>query len=224
MNFRTTFILLIVLILVGLIVLFTRDSGSSDKTETAKETKFLEIKPADVTRIVINSDDGQKTALENADGKWNLTEPVKAPAEESTVSSYLDAVVNAKSHGQVDASGSNAGTTGLDQPRFKVELTTRDNKTTKLDVGTRSATGGNVYVRRDGKSQADVVTATMVDSLEKPLKEWRSAKLFTVSSPQVSQLRIATTQSTVAREKHGEDWKVSEPTSMPADPTVVSDL
>ena len=64
----------------------------------------------------------------------------------------------------------------------------------------------------------------LADALEKPVKDWRSAKLFDVGSTQISQIRVATTQGSYTLEKQEGNWKVSEPTSMPADPTVVSDL
>ncbi len=222
MNFRTTLILLIVLIAVGLVILFTRDSGGT-KTETAQESKLLNINSADVTRLAFSSDDGLQITMEKADGKWQLTEPVKAPAEESAVDSLVDAVTGLKSRGQVDTSGADAATTGLDQPHFKLEVITKDGKTTKIDVGSRSATGGSLYIRRDGQSQADVVPAALADALDKPLKDWRSAKLFTVASPEIKQIRVATTQGSIELQRLGDDWKVTQPTSMPADPSAASD-
>lgn len=224
MNFRTTLILLVVLIAVGLVILFTRDVNPADKPLSTDESKLLTIASADVTRISVVGDDGQKIVANKTDGKWHLTEPVKGAAEESTVVALVDGIANLKTRGQVDAGGTNAGNVGLDAPRFKVEVTTKDGKTTKLDIGSRTATGGSMYVKREGQTKADVVNVTISDTLEKPLKDWRSAKLFEVGSTAVSQLRIATTQGSVAIEKQGGDWKVSAPTSMPADPTVVSDL
>src|SRR5262245_15827074 len=119
MNFKTTVILLVLLAAVGVVLLVTRDVNP--KYETPVEQKLLDITSSDVTRVSFTSDDGKKTTLEKSDGKWRLADPVKAPAEEMAASGLVDALVALKSRGQVDTGPA----TGLDAPKFKVELATK---------------------------------------------------------------------------------------------------
>ena len=218
MNFKTTITLLIVLLVVGAVLLFTREPG--DKMETPAQAKLLDISSGDIARVAFTSDNVERITLEKTDGKWRLSEPVKAPADESAASALVDAIASLQSRGRIDAGPD----TGLDAPRFKLEVGTKDNKTIKLDVGSRSGAGDNLYVRRDGQAQADVVPASLYDQLDKPLKQWRRDKLFDFAATDIKKVRIATTQQTVALQKEGENWKIAQPTSMPAESTEASDI
>src|SRR5262245_1209140 len=108
MNFRTTLVLLVVLAVVGLVILFTRDTGTTP--EKPPEAKLLNINAADITRISIGSDDGTKTVLERADGKWRLIEPVKAQANDMNANALASAIAGLQSRGQIASDAS----TGLD--------------------------------------------------------------------------------------------------------------
>ena len=218
MNFRTTIILIVLLALVGLGLFLTREKSAQDVSETTttkdEGTKLLDLPAADVTKISIAGSE-QPIVLERTGIDWKLVQPVSAPAENSAAQTLADWIVNLRIKGKAPA---------IDKPRFKIELTTKDGKTTKLNVGQRSATGNNLYVQREGESQSTIVAADLFEQLDKPVSAFRRAKLFNVASNDVKQLKIATTQSTIALEKHGADWQVVEPTKMPAENTEVSDL
>lgn len=220
MNFRTTAILFILLIAVGVVVLFTQQSGTPTTETTDSATKLLSIAPADVTKVAIVSDDGQHIDLQKADSKWNLSAPVTGPAEDAAVASLLETITGLETRGKIAADASS----GLDQPRYKLDLTTKDGKTTHLDVGGRSGAGDHLYVRLNSASQADVVQAALVDQLAKPIKQWRRERLTDASPMEVKQLKIATTQQSYTLEKQGENWAMTTPSAMPIDPAAVSDL
>lgn len=218
MNFRTTLILLVLLLGVGILALVSRNVDTTAPVETPPQ-RLLSLTAADVSKVSIAPDEGQKIVLEKADGKWRLSEPVKGPAEDLTASALVDTISNLTSRGKVAADAS----TGLDKPRYKLEVVAKD-KTIKLDVGSRSGAGDNLYVRVDGQSRADVVPAALYTNLDKPLHQWRQEKLFEASTANIKQLRIATTQQTITLEKEADTWKMAGPTSMPVDPTAASDL
>ncbi|WP_428937547.1 DUF4340 domain-containing protein [Fontivita pretiosa] len=218
MNFKTTVILLVLLAVVALVLLLTRQTEPGAEKPT--EARLLDIAAGDITRISFTADDGQTTTFEKSDGKWRLTQPVQAAAEEFAVSSLVDAIAGLNTRGRVDPAG-----TGVDQPRYKLQITTKDNRTIKLDIGTRSGAGDNLYVRREGQTHADVVPASLMDQLEKPLKDWRRERLFDVGGMQIAQIRIATTQQSLELQKRGaNEWHVVSPTSMPAETTEASDI
>ncbi|HWP39295.1 MAG TPA: DUF4340 domain-containing protein [Tepidisphaeraceae bacterium] len=218
MNFKTTVILLALLAVVGLVLLLTRQTEPGAEKPT--EARLLDIAAGDITRISFTADDGQTTAFEKLDGKWRLTQPVQAAAEEFAVSSLVDAIAGLNTRGRVDPAG-----TGVDQPRYKLQITTKDNRTIRLDIGMRSGAGDNLYVRREGQTQADVVPASLIDQLDKPLKDWRRERLFDVGGMQIAQIRIATTQQSLELHKRGSnEWHVVGPTSMPAETTEASDI
>src|SRR5690349_9816349 len=155
MNFKTTIVLIIVLIGLGVAVYFTRESAPSEKpTKTETDRKILDVTPADVTKVSITSADGSQTVLEKSGTAWKLAAPVSAGAETFEVDSTVRAITDMKAHARVDEPSE---AMGLSKPQYKVELTTSDGKTHKIDIGAKGAVGDNLYVSVDGSKSADVV-------------------------------------------------------------------
>ncbi|HVT90294.1 MAG TPA: DUF4340 domain-containing protein, partial [Tepidisphaeraceae bacterium] len=216
--FKTTLVLLIVVLAIGLVVLLVPQKSDQTTTEPAAE-KLLSIAPSDVKKVAFDSDDG-RIVLEKAGGKWTLVQPVKEPAEDSAVASLLEAITSMQSRGQIMADS----TSGFDAAR-KVELTTNDDKAIKFDVGGRSGAGDNLYIHREGQPKADVVNAAVYEQLDKPLKQWRREKLFDTPGMEIKQVRIATTQGSYEIAQHGAEWQVNAgPATMPAEAIAVSDI
>lgn len=220
MNFRTTAILFIVMVAVGLLLLLTRDKDQTTTTDLPTVQKLLTLAPADVTKVAITPADEPKVVLDRADGKWQMTEPVKSAAEESVVASLVSALTGLETRGKIVADAS----TGFDKPSYKLEISTKSGKPITVDIGKRSGTGGNMYVRLNNASQADVVPDTMYSQLTKPTSDWRRKRMFEASGIEVKQMRIATTQQSITLEKHGVDWKMTQPSEMPVDPAAASNL
>src|SRR4051794_2237812 len=149
MNFKTTIVLIVTLAVVGAVMFFTRDKGNTP-TPAPAEAKLIDVPAGDVTKIVIRPADQKPIALEKSGpNKWKLTSPVNAPADASAAETLAQAVTSLTSSGEIDPGGENAAVTGLAQPAYRIEVTSKDGKTSKLAVGNRSATGGNLYVQRD---------------------------------------------------------------------------
>ena len=84
MNFKTTLILLVLLVVVGAYVAYDRyNAGDRDKVETATDNKKLfDVKNKDdVNSLTIKSADGSEIVLTKAENKWRMTKPVESAAE-----------------------------------------------------------------------------------------------------------------------------------------------
>src|ERR1041385_6265392 len=84
MNFKTTVVLIVLLLVAGVALFFTRDRGTGEEGEkTAKKAqKVFDVTENDITKVAVVSTDGKKLTLEKGDGgKWRLTDPVNAPAD-----------------------------------------------------------------------------------------------------------------------------------------------
>ncbi|HLL89501.1 MAG TPA: DUF4340 domain-containing protein, partial [Tepidisphaeraceae bacterium] len=71
---------------------------------------------------------------------------------------------------------------------------------------------------------ADVVGGDLVEKLDMPATDYRDKRLAIAASTDVRQLRIMSPVGTVALEKHGSDWQITQPQPMPADTSAVSDV
>ena len=231
MNFKTTLVLLVLLLGVGVAVFFSRTSPQTPDTAatgTPASAKLLEFSQADVNQLTIAPADGKAIVLKRDGATWQLTDPIAAPADMSLPGEILSDLSALTSSGTVSTGGADAAATGLAPPRFQLTVITKDGKTTKLNVGDRSGTGGQLYVQRDGQSQADLVQADLYDLLDKPLNAYRKTKLLDVETPSINALTIerAGEPAMVLDKKGGATgtWTIEKPTTMPADTAAVSDL
>jgi len=227
MNFKTTLILLAVLLGLGAFIFFSKSSSEGEKkTETeatANERKLFDVQSTDVTKIAVTPADGKRMVLERSGGTWKLTEPVQAAAETFEVDSLARALAELKSHAKVKASSQDAAATGLANPRYKIEFTAKE-KNYSLSVGDKSAVGDNLYVTTTDARNADVVGADLLEKLDKPANSYRDPKLVNLTSAEVKKLTIKRGDETLEFVKNDQNWKMVQPKEMPAETTDVDDV
>jgi hypothetical protein len=230
MNIKTTIVLLVLLLGVGAYVFITRDKGTeTDDTAKHDEHTLLDVKDGNITRFSITGPDGKVIAAEKSrlpDGMdaWKLTEPVKATAETYKVSSLLTTLTGLKSTEQIPSKGTAAMNAGLDKPRYTIDLTANGAETTLL-VGGDQAIGGGVYVQVKGHDQIDVVSASVLDPLQKSADSLRSDRLFDTAPASVQQLTITRRDgSKLVMEKGTTGWLILKPQAMPGDASAIEDL
>jgi hypothetical protein len=225
MNFKTTVVLIIVLAVAAGVMFFTREkSGEAPKTAEQKQRIFAELKPEDVTKIVVTPSEGPRTVLEKTTAVWRMIEPVNAGAEAFEVDGLVRQVVELQSLGKVQTSGADAGATGLTSPHYTIEMTDKAGKSYRLLVGEKSPVGDSLYVSTAGPGEAQVVAADLLEHLEKPASTYRDPKLVNVPTSEVKQLTLKHGDSTIVLVKSGDDWKMIQPKSMPAEKSMVDDI
>jgi len=225
MNYRTTLILLCVLIVVGVALLFVNRGEKAPKdTSTPGEAKLIDVESKDITKVIVTPADGKQLVLEKKGVEWRLVEPIAAPADLWAVDSLVRGLAELRSRGQIALTGENASTINLNPPRYQVEMEA-GTKTVKLKIGSRSAVGDNLYVQLDDRSKADVVAAAEVyDQLEKPFMSYRQMKLVAMPSNDIKQIEITRPDGKIVLNKTGEDWQVVSPEKMPAEASEISDM
>jgi len=225
MNFRTTLVLLVLVLVAGGLFLYTNHKESENPGSpqaSGNEHKLLDVDSKDVTRVAITNADGKRTVLEKTGTNWRLLEPVKAGAKDFEVESLLTTLTGLQSRGQVDPSQKAAG--GLDHPSFTVELTGKNAKVTKLLVGEKQQIGDTILVQVNENKKPDVVAATIYTQLDKPASNYRKSQLVEVTQDQIKQLTLTRGAKTIKLEKKGSDWQIIEPRQMPADSSEMSNL
>lgn len=231
MNFRTTIVLLVVLAGAGAYLAATKlwtgknaeiSSQSSIAQSESGGRKLIDADSANITRVTITPADGKPIVLTKSDGKWQLLQPVSAPAESFQADELVRQIVAIQSRGQLGTD--KLTSTGLDHPHFIVEMTANGGKTYRLAVGDKSEIGDTLYVRLNDGDKLDIVPSSIYDQLDKPAKDYRGKKLIDVSQDQIRQLSITRGGKTIRLEKPQSDWEIVAPKKMPADSTAVSDL
>jgi hypothetical protein len=224
MNFKTTIVLIVILVIVGVAVyVSSRESGAPK--EEAKQAKLLDVSATDINKIRITPAAGPAIALERGTGtQWRMTSPTTAPADEFAAQGVADALAGLQSRAEIDPKGADAAATGLDQPAFRVEADTKDGKTIKLAVGNHSGAGDGLYVRKEGDAKANIVAPDLFEQINKEPATFRSTQIVETKTPEVKRIDIAHGSGTMTISKEGNGWMIGRPTTMPADDTEVSDL
>lgn len=223
MNFKTTLILLALLAVVGAFVAYDRFSGRDKETveTTADAKRLFDVKDKDaVNSVSIKSQDDGEIVLTKVgeSGKWRMTKPVDAAAEGWQVDSLVRDLIALESKAVVDPAGK-----GFDKPKFHIEIAARGGKLLKFDVGDKTAMG-DLYVKVEGKKEADVVSADVYDRLSKPAGELRDKQLVTASGADIKQLTIDSDGQKLVLQKKGTAWELVEPQRLPVDEVVAADL
>src|SRR5687768_11316808 len=226
MNFRTTATLIGLLAVLTIVLLFVRSRGDDDSERdlVKEEPKLVSLESSDVNKVVVTSADKRKLVLEKSGANWRMTEPVNAAADTFAVDSLVRAVTGLRSSGEVQVDAQNRDSVGVDTPRYTVELTAAGGKSATVNVGNRSAVGGNAYVKLPKEGKTYVVSADAFTQLDKPFTSYRQQKLVTASAADLKQIEITRDDGRLVLHKSGNDWQIIEPQKMPAESSEVSDL
>jgi len=238
MNFRTTLILLVCLLLVGAYVMFTSGPNAPSRTNTSL-TKVFDLTSNDINKLTITPADGKRIVLERktlegsanagispAQSDWKISEPITAYADGMKVSDLLDTLVASTSTAQIPITG-NGADYGLDTPQFTVDLEAGA-KSVRLDVGRVEKAGNELYVRIEGKDTAQVIAADLLDKLDTTAQKLRLTRMVNVDATTANWISIQRPVDPLTISKVAGNWEISlpgtRPTTLPAEQSVVQDL
>ncbi len=220
MNYKTTLLLLIALAAVVAVLVFTRDMGQPSTDAPASVKTLLAIASGEVEKLIITPA-GQPPMVIVRDGQhWRLEQPVKAIADDEAVRNLLQELTNLRPGTPVEPSSG----TGLESPRFVVELVNAAGASTTLRIGERSAMGQELYVQVAGRDQANLISAGVDESLDKPVNDFRDRKLFSMDREQIRQIIIDRPDGQLVLVKPAGEWTIAAPRQLPADASAISEL
>lgn len=238
MNFRTT-VILFALVVAGLIFFIVANRGEAPAPsrdaagapgDPQQGRKLLEVKPDDVRKLVIKPEDGRPLELVRDGADWKIVQPAGWGADTFETRNLVEAVANLRSRGRVEPGAGSAKDFGLETPRYTIELTDKDKKTTTLRVGNRFALGNDVYVDAgDGNGTSIVAGGELTGRLDRGTQKifegLRDKRLVTAQPTDVKQVEITKKGGgKLVLRKDGSDWKVIEPKQVAADSGEVSSL
>jgi hypothetical protein len=223
MNYKTTLILLILLVVIGSVVLFTRGKAKPDE-KPAVHT-LVDVKSGEVTAVSITDADGNnwsadKTTGSNGTVRWNFAKPKSVYADSNDIDNLLTEITGLTSTAESKASPSDTGT---DHPIYTITLTA-NGKVYTLAVGHTVSDG--VYVRLDNSPTADVVSSSFLGTLDRPNSDKPKSHLFDLRSTDVGSVTVDKAgQPPITLSKSGATWvAASGPTTMPADSSDAAQL
>ena len=223
MRLRNTLLLAVVFILLGAYVyLFEFKKEQEEKSE-----KLLRFKEEKVESLILSTPEQEIRLKKEPSGKWQMTHPLEAAADESTVSSILSALNASEVQRTIEKKPSleDLKTFGLDQPEVKVFITLQKGiSLPPILVGGKSPVGNSAYVKRGTEPGVLLTSASLPSSLKKRLYDFRDKEILPFSRDLVTKLQIHTPkESLVVVKGEKEEWKVEAPKKGKAKEGVVAD-
>ena len=113
---------------------------------------------------------------------------------------------------------------GLSDPSLEVDVTGKDNTTSRLLFGDDAPTGGGVYVQLAGNPRVFTAGSYAKSSLNKSLGDLRDKRLLPVDSSSVSSIDLARKGQDISFARIQNGWQIEKPQSYRTDNYQVDDL
>jgi hypothetical protein len=115
-------------------------------------------------------------------------------------------------------------TYGLDPPQLSLEFQLRNGVKHTVLVGDKDFTGSSIYTIVDGAKSVSLLPESILTSSTKSVDDLRDRAALHITSEQVASFTLKGPSRELAAAKENNEWKLSKPTSAPADRDAVDSL
>lgn len=223
MNTRTTLILAVCLVVVGLYMAFVakpwQEPAKAPEAPKPQDIWAEKPKQEDVERVEIVSSRDPKRVFVKKDDKWLIAEPIRATAAKFQVDDLVREITDLKCTTKYEKGAEGRpsdATTELNAPLYTVTLTAKDNKTYALKIGQRTPTGGDTYVQKPGSDEILVADKNLHEKLAKRLSDLRDKRVTEFKPEEVARVKVTGAES-FELVKANNDWMLESPVRCRAD-------
>jgi hypothetical protein len=212
MRFRTTLVFLLILLGLGAYLYWVEVPRSR---EEAKKKTVFEFNPDDVTEVSLVYADRQ-LVVKKSGAEWQLTRPVEAPADATTVRNLVTAIAEAEVKKTFE-NVSDLAPYGLDQPFVKVTVAVKGKELPTILVGNATPVGYSAYVKKSNEQTVLLTTGAFRAGMDKQAKDLRDKTIVSFADPDVHKVEIAGDGKDVALVQTDNRWTIERPASYAAD-------
>lgn len=223
MNPRTTGILFLVAVLLGVGIWFSnRQELEKKESEDQAKKLFGELSADQVEWISLRTSDGKQARLERRDDAWHLAAPVDFPADAATADGLASALAGLVSESVIE-----------DAQAFPVYGLDADDKTIRfrangveheLRVGKKTPIGANNYAATGASGKVYAIASYRATSFEKPLDDLRERRPLRFDRDGVARIEASWRGGGVTLEKKDGVWRLTAPLEAEADAETVEAL
>ncbi len=227
MNWRTTFILAVVVLAVFAYLRFFEMKKPSTGEARRQAQNVVNFDRSKVDGIIIQNGD-EKIEIRRRDNKWRLEIPIKDQADAALVENLLSDLETWQKEGtipakDIDADKSKLNEYGLNRPKLKLKLIGPD-RPPEILFGKDAALEGRMYIRFENSKETFLAKQSVKKDIDKKAEEFRDKKLTDVTTAQVRRIALKTPAGEMELEKKGDHWDIVKPLRARADDEKVGDL
>jgi hypothetical protein len=225
MKFRGLIAAAVILLVLAGVLYWSQHRKTPDDTAPNASTApaILKVDLATVTSLVVKQKGTQPVTLARSGAQWQITAPGTFPADSGTVTGMLSRIAPLNSESVVEDHATNLAEFGLSDPAVEVDVTTKDNKTSRLLLGDDAPTGDGVYVYLAGDSRVFTASSSLKTSLNKSLGGLRDKRLLPVEANSVSSIDLIRKGEDIGFARIQSGWQIEKPKSYQADNFQIDD-
>lgn len=219
---KSTLALLVVLAGLGGYIYFYGDKTSSDANV---QKLFTGLVSDDIETLTVKNDAGETTSLKKQDGKWTMTAPVQTRASDMDASGIANALAGLDVTRVVEETPADVKDYGLDAPSVEIAFTSTAGKPSgKLLIGTKTATGGSLYARKDGETRVVLIGEYNSATFNKSTFDLRDKAILSFDRSKVDGIDVVQPAGSFELTKKDGTWTVAKPMVARADNTAADGL
>jgi len=209
---------------VGLYISNKQKAAEAAKPPSDASPKVLALVESDVTKISVKKKGGAESVLEkDKAGNWQMISP-EYPADQTAVSQLVAAAATVSSDRVVEDKDSNPKAYGFDDPSLKVDITTKNGKTSELRLGDDTPTNSGTYAMVEGDPKVYTVASFVKTGLDKTYNDLRDKRLLTFDQDKLSQVELIAKKQDIEFGRDKDQWQIVKPKPLRADGSQVDDL
>src|SRR5689334_12218963 len=227
MRFRTTLILFVLVLAIGLFIKFYESKRPNTQEANRRAQNVINFERDKIDGIVIQNAD-ERIELKRSDKKWRLESPVKDLADSSVVDNLLfdledwkkDTTISPK---EIEADKNRMSEYGVAKAKLRLKLQ-GPNAPPEVLFGNNAALEGKNYVRLENSKDVFLVSQSIKNQISKKPEEFRDRKLTDTVATQVVRLSIKSAAGEMELQKQADHWQIVKPLRARADDQKVNDL
>jgi len=227
MRFRTTLILFVLALAIGLFIKFYESKRPNTLEANRRAQNVINFERDKIDGIVIQNAD-ERIELKRSDKKWRLESPVKDLADSSVVDNLLfdledwkkDTTISPK---EIEADKNRMSEYGVAKAKLRLKLQ-GPNAPPEVLFGNNAALEGKNYVRLENSKDVFLVSQSIKNQISKKPEEFRDRKLTDTVATQVVRLSIKSAAGEMELQKQADHWQIVKPLRARADDQKVNDL
>jgi Domain of unknown function (DUF4340) len=224
MNLRTTLVLLIIAIGLGVFIWIL--DRRSPTTRTNRTGYVVDLDRNEVTRLEITSDSANTILNKTATG-WQISAPVNDRADTQVVDSLLDNIQFLRRDdvisnlGKGDKRQKLLKDFGLQKPHLKVAWQTKK-RHSAIEFGADTAVEGTCYVRTEGSDVVFVTGNELKNLISKRSNAFRDHQITPFLTTQIDRVIVHQTAGDIELIRQPNGWQIVRPIKARADDGIVN--
>jgi hypothetical protein len=177
------------------------------KPDEFRDHRLADFDSAGVNRVTVKTAAGE-IQLARQSGRWGISKPLKARADDARVAAFLDSVLGTQITAFQPDHSANLNSYGLSEPRGSVTFETNGgNQPVVLDLGARDEKTGGVYARLSTRGAILLLPKESENILALAPNGLRDHRLLEINLDLVDRITVRPAgKPPLLLQRHEEDW------------------